>query len=71
MKSAEKHYKFINSKTGYAIFYHTLNGKIGIEEEKVELEKVRMQVAINNVIPLNTVYWEEIKESGGKATVSV
>lgn len=71
MKSAEKHYKFINSKTGYAIFYHTLNSKIGNEEEKVELEKVRIQVAINNVIPLNTVYWEEITEAGEKTAVSV
>ncbi|MGZ3755236.1 MAG: hypothetical protein ACXVJE_08455 [Mucilaginibacter sp.] len=62
MKSAEKHYKFINSKTGYAIFYHTLNSKTGIEQIKVELEKIRMQVATTNVIPLNTVYWEEIIE---------
>ena len=71
MKSAEKHYKFINSKTGYAIFYHSLNSKMGIEEAKVELEQVRMQVAINNVIPLNTVYWEEIKEDEEKTAVTI
>ncbi|MGZ3829990.1 MAG: hypothetical protein ACXVAY_13790 [Mucilaginibacter sp.] len=71
MKSAEKHYKFINSKTGYAIFYHTLNSKTVIEQIKVELEKIRMQVATTNVIPLNTVYWEEIKEEGEKTPASV
>ena len=62
MHAEDKHYKFINSKTGYANFYHTLKGNTGMEEGKAELEKVRAQVAIQNTISLDTVYWEEIKE---------
>jgi hypothetical protein len=58
----DKHYKFINSKTGYAIFYHTLKSDLKEEEVKVELEKIRTQVAVTNAISLDTVYWEEIKE---------
>jgi hypothetical protein len=60
--AADKHYKFINSETGYIIFYHTLNGKLAETELKAELEKVKAQVAINNRIFLGTVYWEEIKD---------
>ncbi|HEY0245076.1 MAG TPA: hypothetical protein VGC01_05895 [Mucilaginibacter sp.] len=62
METAGKHYKFINSKTGYAIFYHTLKDKFTPDEIKVELEKVRIKVAVDNAIPLDTVYSEEIKE---------
>jgi hypothetical protein len=62
----DKHYKFINGKTGYAIFYHTLKPDLKEEEVKVELEKVRTQVAVTNVISLDTVYWEEIKEEETK-----
>jgi hypothetical protein len=62
MGTAGKHYKFINSKTGYAIFYHSLKGNISEDKCKEELEKVKAQVAIKNTIPVNTVYWEEIKE---------
>jgi hypothetical protein len=62
MGPTDKHYKFINSKTGYAIFYHTLKDKFSIDEIKIELEKVRIKVAVDNAIPLDTVYSEEIKE---------
>ena len=61
MKKANKHYKFINSATGYAIYYYSISDDLETEKIKEELEKVRAQVAIQNGIYLDTVYWEEIK----------
>jgi hypothetical protein len=66
METAEKHYKFINSKTGYAIFYHSLKADLSAEKVKEELEKVKAQVAIKNEIFADTIYWEEIKEEEEK-----
>jgi hypothetical protein len=57
MKVAQKHYKFINSKTGYVIYHYTLKGDL-----KVELEKIKANVATKNAIFLDTIYWEEEKE---------
>ncbi|WP_374949406.1 hypothetical protein [Mucilaginibacter sp.] len=62
MNTADKHYKFINSKTGYVIFYHSLSGQLSAEEIKAELDRIRTQVAIQNGIYQQTVYWEEIKD---------
>lgn len=62
MKPADKRYKFINSETGYVIYYHTLNSGCTGVKAKEELEKVKAQVAIKNKIYVDTVYWEEIKE---------
>jgi hypothetical protein len=62
MKTSNKHYKFINSKTGYVIYYYSINDALAAEKIKQELEKVKAQVAIKNGIYLDTVYWEEIKE---------
>ncbi len=62
MKKAAKHYKFINSATGYVIFYHSLSDELEKEKVKEELENTRAQVAIKNGINIETVYWEEIKE---------
>ena len=63
MKPACKHYKFINSETGYAIYYHTLKTvELATDKIKEELEKVKAQVAIKYNIFVGTVYWEEIKE---------
>lgn len=62
MKADKKHYKFINSQTGNAIFYHSLDAGLPKEEIKAELEKVKAQVAIQNGMFLDIVYWEEIKE---------
>ena len=64
MQATDKHYKFINSKTGYAIFYHSLSKGLNENEIKEELEKVKAQVASQNEIFLDTIYWEEIKEDG-------
>jgi hypothetical protein len=61
MEPADKHFKFINSMTGYAIFYHTVKSHLKSDELKAELEKVRSKVAIQNEIMFDTVYWEEIK----------
>ena len=66
MEGADKHYKFINSKTGYTIFYHTLSGSLDADKAKEELEKVKAQVAIENKIFADTLYWEEIKEEEDK-----
>lgn len=63
MKKASKHYKFINSKTGYAIYYYTISDNLETKKLKEELEKVKARVAIQNGIYLGTVYWEEIDEN--------
>ena len=62
MKADKKHYKFINSQTGNAIFYHSLEA--GMEEDKIktELDKVKAQVAIQNNLYVDIVYWEEDKD---------
>ena len=59
---ANKHYKFINSKTGYVIYYHSLSSAMTPDEIKAELEKVKAQVAINNSLFSDTIYFEEIKD---------
>ncbi len=71
MKPADKHYKFINSKTGYAIYYHSLSSNLNSEEIKSQLQEVKARVAIQNGIYLETVYWEEIKEGTelGRSTI--
>lgn len=61
MKPADKHFKFINSETGYVIYYHTLNCDCADEKLKEELEKVKALVAVKNNIFVGTVYWEELK----------
>jgi uncharacterized protein YpmB len=61
MNTADKHYKFINSKTGYVIFYYSLSSGLSADEVKAELEKIKTQVAIKNGIYQDTIYWEEIK----------
>lgn len=63
MKPADKHYKFINSKTGYAIYYHSLSSDLNATEIKNQLQDIKARVAIQNGIYLETVYWEEIKEN--------
>ncbi len=63
MKPADKHYKFINSKTGYAIYYHSLSSDLTPEEIKGKLQEIKTRVAIQNGIYLETVYWEEVKEN--------
>ena len=62
MKKSNKHYKFINSQTGYVIYYYSINDALAAEKIKKELEKIKAQVAIKNGIYLDTVYWEEINE---------
>ena len=62
MNTADKHYKCINSKTGYVIFYSSLSTKLSPDEVKAELEKIKAQVAIKNGIYEGTLYWEEVKD---------
>ncbi len=57
-----KHYKFINSKTGYVIYYYTINEPLNTDEAKAELEKIKAKVATENSLFADTIYWEEIKE---------
>jgi hypothetical protein len=59
MKAGKKHYKFINSKTGYVIHHYTL---IDIQDEvdaKAELERVKADVASKNSLFVDTIYWVE------------
>lgn len=60
--AANKHYKFINSKTGNVIYYHSLSSELRPEELKAELERIKAQVATQNGIIWSTIYWEEIKD---------
>jgi hypothetical protein len=46
MNTADKHFKFINSKTGYVIFYSSLSTTLSPDEVKAELDKIKAQVAI-------------------------
>jgi len=62
MKPADKHYKFINSETGYVIYYCSLSKDLCEKDAKAELEKTKAQVAVKNRIFIGTVYWQEIKE---------
>jgi hypothetical protein len=62
MSTVDKHYKFINSKTGYVIYYHSVKPEIEADELKEALERIKDQVAISNNIYRETVYWEEIKD---------
>jgi hypothetical protein len=62
MKKSNKHYKFINSQTGYVIYYCSLSEELEAEKAKKELEKIKAQVAIMNGIYLGTIFWEEMKD---------
>lgn len=63
MKAAGKHYKFINSKTGYVIFHFTLKEELNETDARAELEKVKADVARKNSIFFDTIYWEEEKDN--------
>jgi hypothetical protein len=62
MDASDKHYKFINSGTGYVIFYASLSIALTESELKAELDKIKAQVAIKNGLYQGHVYWEEIKD---------
>jgi len=62
MKADNKHFKFINSQTGNTIFYHSCATDKTGDELKAELDKVKAQVASNNGLFLDIVYWEEVKD---------
>lgn len=64
MKAEKKHYKFINSKTGYVIHHYTLTEE-NLEEAdaKAELERVKADVASKNSLFIDTIYWEEDKDT--------
>lgn len=62
MKTAVKHYKFINSKTGNVIYYYSFTADLNEREIKEELEKVKAQVAAQNSLYMDTLYWEKIKD---------
>ena len=63
METDNKHYKFINSQTGNAIYYHAITTKLTPADAKKELDKVRAQVAVKNALFLEMIYWEEIKDT--------
>ena len=59
--AAAKHYKFINSRTGNVIYYHSLSSDLTPAALKLELEKIIAQVAVKDAVPVHTIYWEEVK----------
>jgi hypothetical protein len=62
MKADNKHFKFINSQTGNAIYYYAIDSTLKEDEAKAELDKVKAQVAIQNHMFLDIIYWQEIKD---------
>ena len=58
-----RHFKFINSKTGNAISHYTYTDGGDEEHLKKELEKIKEKVAIQNGVFTGTIYWEEVTES--------
>jgi hypothetical protein len=62
MKPADRHFKFINSKTGYVISHYTVKNQLTDAELKLELEKVKAEVASGRGVFLDTIYWEEETE---------
>lgn len=63
MNAADKHYKIINSKTGYAIYYFSLSADLDADALKTELEKTKAQVAIKNGLYQETIYWEQVRDN--------
>jgi len=62
METTVKHYKFVNSKTDNIIYYYSASSNLNPEQLKEQLETIKAQVAVNNGMFLETVYWEEIKD---------
>jgi len=63
METPVKHFKFINSKTDNVIYYYSIDdGNIDPIQIKNKLEAIKAEVAVNNGVFLETVYWEEVKE---------
>ena len=58
----DKHFKFINSRTGYVIYYHSISGDRSEEEVRAELREVKYRVAIQYGLYCETIYWEEMRE---------
>ena len=56
-----RHFKFINSKTGNAIFHYTYTDGGNEEHLKKELEKIK--VTVQNGVFTGTIYWEEVTET--------
>lgn len=62
METPVKHFKFVNSRTDNIIYYCSVDAELNIDQIKDKLEAIKAQVAVNNGVFLDTVYWEEIKE---------
>lgn len=62
MKAGNKHFAFINSQTGNNLYYYSLDSILDEEQIKAELDKIKAQVAIQNGLFLDIIYWKEIKE---------
>jgi hypothetical protein len=63
MATNTRHFKYINSKTGNTIYYHSVTDISEPAKLKQELEKIRDKVASDNGVFMETVYWEEISEN--------
>ncbi|QKJ30931.1 hypothetical protein HQ865_14625 [Mucilaginibacter mali] len=62
MKADNKHYRFINSETGNTLYYYALDGILDEGQIKAELDKIKAQVAIQNSLYVDIIYWEEMRE---------
>jgi hypothetical protein len=62
MNAADKHFKIINSRTGYVIYYCSLSSDLDADAVKSELEKIKAKVAVKNGVYEGTIYWEEVRD---------
>lgn len=62
METTARHYKFINSQTGNAIFYYTISDNLPNEKLRQQLETIKAEVAVSNGMFLDIIYWEEIRD---------
>jgi len=57
-----KKYKFVNSQTGNTIYYHSVEEELNEAALREHLDKIKAQVASQNGLYVDIVYWEELKE---------
>jgi hypothetical protein len=55
----ELHYEFINSQTGNVIAYLSLPADMDEKQRKEQLEKKRVERAIDNKLFIALIYWQD------------
>lgn len=63
MKDKSKHFRFLNVQNGSVVAYVTVSDTRDEYELKKFLERERCKLAIERQVYLETMYWEEIRDS--------